>query len=383
MILVLTAGFGDGHNTAARSVAQALASHAGASGSDVHVVDLFENSLPRLTRFLQSAYQTVIVHFPAVWRWAYQKLSSSRIGHHPNPVNERLQQALAALIRQHHPRALVSTYPFYSTLLAHLRALGPVPPLFTVVTDSISVHPSWTSDHSDVFCVADQDTAKILEERQIPPSTIFVTGFPVSPAFSQPDPAPPPEHSPPRLLYLPSTPVRHVRATLGALRPLLLSGTTLTLAAGKHQRRLQLTLNRFADSLPPGCFSVLGWTDQMPHLLRSCDAVICKAGGAILHEVLAARIPVIIDYVVPGQEEGNAELLLKNRCALRSRSPAETAAAASSLLADNKRVAREIRSRMIPPLSLPDAARCAARVIHRFLESPAPPSSHAQASHSM
>jgi len=48
--------------------------------------------------------------------------------------------------------------------------------------------------------------------------------------------------------------------------------------------------------------------------------VICKAGGAILHEVLAAHIPAVIDYVVPGQEEGNAELLLRHECAACVRS---------------------------------------------------------------
>jgi hypothetical protein len=70
------------------------------------------------------------------------------------------------------------------------------------------------------------------------------------------------------------------------------------------------------------CFSKN--SDPIPHLLQTHDVVICKAGGAILHEVLAAKIPAVIDYVVPGQEEGNAELLLRHDCALRSHTPQET-----------------------------------------------------------
>ena len=38
------------------------------------------------------------------------------------------------------------------------------------------------------------------------------------------------------------------------------------------------------------------------------DFVITKAGGATTHECFAAGIPMGINYVVPGQEEGNAEL---------------------------------------------------------------------------
>lgn len=367
VILILTAGFGDGHNTAARSLALALRSKLASSQEPVIVVDLFEQRCPRLTRFLQTAYQVAIVNFPAAWRWAYQKLANSDVGHQPNPLNRVLQEGLADLLRLHQPRALVSTYPFYSTLLAPLRTRQVVPPLFTVVTDSVSVHPSWTSDPSDYFCVADEDTASVLQSRNLPPKSIFVTGFPVSPDFANPLTEPRPLKGPRRILYFPSTPVRHVAATLEALRPLLLDGVRLTLPAGKHQRRLHLTLNHFTDSLPEESFTVVGWTDQIPHLLRTHDFVICKAGGAILHEVLAARIPAIIDYVVPGQEEGNAEMLLKHHCALRSTTPKETGIAAASMLAKDAQLTHEMRARMIPPLSLPDAAEATATAILQHL----------------
>ena len=363
MILVLTAGFGDGHNTAANSVAQALKTQLSSSAESVLVVDLFEQHLPNLTRVLQSAYQAAIVNFPSAWRWAYQKLAKSDIGQQPNPLNASLQKALASLIHQHQPRAIVSTYPFYSTLLAPLRSQGPVPPLFTIITDSVSVHPSWTSDPSDYYCVADPETVAVLLDRNLPSDKIFVTGFPVSPAFAAPLLSPRPANAPQSILYLPSTPVKHVAATLEALRPLILSGTNLTLPVGKHKSRLHLTLNRFADSLPEDRFTLIGWTDQMPHLLRSHDLVICKAGGAILHEVLAARTPAVIDYVVPGQEEGNAEMLLNHHCALRSHTPLETATLAARMLANEGSLAEEMRNHMVPPLSLPNAAHMTAEAI--------------------
>ncbi len=362
MIQVLTAGFGDGHNTAARSVTEALRA---ADAGSVAVDDLFIASLPRLTRLLQSAYQTAIVHFPGAWRFAYRKLATTGLSHRPNPLNAALQTALERLIDTRQPRCLVSTYPFYSTLLAPLRARRAVPPLVTIITDSVTVHPSWITDPSDAWCVADEETAAVLRQHGLATEKIHVTGFPVSPDFAAPLPSAQPAHDAPRrLLYLPSTPVRHVAATLEALRPLLLEkNARLTLPAGKHARRLYHTLTRFGDSLPPDRFEVIGWTDRMPELLRTHDLVICKAGGAILHEVLAARTPAVIDYVVPGQEEGNAEMLLKHDCALRSTTPQETAAAAARLLADGGQLVRAMRARMIPPLSLPDAAHRAARVI--------------------
>ncbi len=56
---------------------------------------------------------------------------------------------------------------------------------------------------------------------------------------------------------------------------------------------------------------VLGWTNQMPELLMSHHLVISKAGGATVQEAIAARCPMIVNQVIPGQEEGNAELITK------------------------------------------------------------------------
>jgi DNA-directed RNA polymerase specialized sigma24 family protein len=67
-----------------------------------------------------------------------------------------------------------------------------------------------------------------------------------------------------------------------------------------------------------------------------------------------------LDDVVPGQEEGNAEMLLSRNCALRSHRPAETAEAARRILAEGGRLGAAMRERM-RTLSLPDAALRTAR----------------------
>jgi hypothetical protein len=54
---------------------------------------------------------------------------------------------------------------------------------------------------------------------------------------------------------------------------------------------------------------IYGWTNQMPRRLMSHHLVIGKAGGAMVQEAIAARCPMIVNQVIPGQEEGNAELI--------------------------------------------------------------------------
>lgn len=350
MIWVLTAGFGDGHNSAAKSVAEALSMKA--PGETVRCFDLLADVHPFIMTAAQAGYRFTITHCPSVWRVAYGWFASPTMGDCARWL-PTLTAALDARLERERPRLIVSTYPIYSSLLDHLSKQGrTLPPIVTVITDSISVHPSWTSAPSDLVCVADEETHRAVLDLGVRQSSIHITGFPVRLSFMMEASR---YHEGTRILYMPSTPPGHVGATLNAVLPMLRQGTRLTLQTGRHAPALYQTIRRFMDSHPAAPVDVIGWTDQLPRYLQTHDILICKAGGAILHEALAARIPAIIDYVVPGQEEGNAELLLTHHCAVRSRSPEETARALQQLLDNHLALATSMRSNM-RPLSVPDAA---------------------------
>ncbi len=354
MIWVLTASFGDGHNSAAKSVAEALSRKA--PGEAVLVFDLLASVHPLVMTAAQAGYRFTITHCPSVWRAAYGWFASPSMGNCARWL-PTLTAALDSRLERERPRLIISTYPLYSSLLDHLRKEGrSVPPLVTVVTDSITVHPSWTAAPSDLVCVADEDTHRSVAKLGVPATSIHITGFPVSLSFLEPVTR---ESEGTRVLYMPSTPPAHVGATLAALLPILPKGARLTLQTGRHAPALYQTIRRFMDAHPDAPVDVIGWTNQLPRYLQTHDVVICKAGGAILHEALAARIPAIIDYVVPGQEEGNAELLLTHHCAVRSHSPQETAQHLQRLLDNHRALATSMRSNM-RPLSVPDAALRAA-----------------------
>ena len=74
MIWILTAGFGDGHNTAARSVAEALTRLL--PDEKVEATDLISDVMPRLSTVLKAAYQAAIIHWPAAWRLTYKIVGS-------------------------------------------------------------------------------------------------------------------------------------------------------------------------------------------------------------------------------------------------------------------------------------------------------------------
>jgi processive 1,2-diacylglycerol beta-glucosyltransferase len=87
----------------------------------------------------------------------------------------------------------------------------------------------------------------------------------------------------------------------------------------------------------------------------SHHVLIGKAGGAAVQETIAARTPMLVTQVVPGQEEGNARLLVENRCGAICETPDAIAATIENLSANNAAQWRQWEAN-ITQISRPDAA---------------------------
>lgn len=304
-ILIVTAAFGEGHNSAARNLGLAL----DAAGATTMVSDPCLIGGPRITEALSRGYRLVTTHFPRIWERIYRSTDRCDFSRRSNPVLRLPENALARLIEEFRPDAVVSTYPLYPYFLARLPGKSGRPlPVFTVVTDSIEINAAWLRAPSDFWLVTDPATREGMIRKGLAAERIIDTGFPVNPAFSQLPPVDPEDGCTPfRILYFPTAKlpllVRHGRALLDASPSAL-----LTIVLGRNVRRLY-SRAREIKAAYPGRVRIIGWTRKVPQLLSSHHLVIGKAGGATVHEAIAARCPMLIHHLVPGQEEGNLQLL--------------------------------------------------------------------------
>jgi processive 1,2-diacylglycerol beta-glucosyltransferase len=69
--------------------------------------------------------------------------------------------------------------------------------------------------------------------------------------------------------------------------------------------------------------------------------LISKAGGATVQETIAAKCPMIISQVVPGQEEGNARLIEETQSGAVATRAEAIIVAAERAFADDARLWRE------------------------------------------
>jgi processive 1,2-diacylglycerol beta-glucosyltransferase len=153
------------------------------------------------------------------------------------------------------------------------------------------------------------------------------------------------------VLHIINSGTRHAEET--ARRLLAETSWDITCAVGRDTR-LQARLKRIAANRAQPA-QILGWTDQIPRLLMTHHAVVSKAGGATTQESIAALCPMIVSQVVPGQEEGNYELLRRHEAGALAETPDAVIAQLTRAFADRGRVWRQWRA-ALRPLARPDAA---------------------------
>jgi processive 1,2-diacylglycerol beta-glucosyltransferase len=357
-VLILTAGYGEGHNSAARGLAAAFAER---PDIEPEIIDVFALRAPLLNRWTRKGYLSLINTVPAMWSTTYRWFDRSTQAPRLFALLKSHRAMLGQLISARNPSAICSTYPVYPWLMQSLACCRDLPQ-FTVVTDAISINSLWFRVPASAWFVTDDDSAQLLRGRGIPAGKVRATGFPVGLEFADRTPAlqprDPRETRERRILYM----INSGRAQALELATVLMQQprSHLTITTGRDA-----VLKRQVESLARRAVAevdVLGWTDRIPELLMTHHLVISKAGGATTQEAINAHCPMIVNQIVPGQEEGNFELLRRNDAGVFAATPQAIVATIEEAFRDDAAVWRRWR-RNLARLARPDAARSIAREV--------------------
>ncbi len=308
-ILILTADAGFGHRAAANAIAAALNERYGSACTVTVVNPLDDPRAPRLLRQAQEDYDRVIRQSPELYRLGFEASDSA----FPVTIVEQaliamLYVTLRDVVEARRPDAIVTTYPLYQAPLAALFALSQrYIPLLTAVTDLVTVHSLWFNDDVDRCLAPTEAVREKALEQGLTPEQVEITGLPVNPTLARPvDKA--------ALRAELGWPENRVVALLaGSKRVTRLepvadmldhSGWPLALAlvAGGDKELVQ----RWSARRWHQPTHVYGYVNDMARLMLAADFIVCKAGGLIVSEALAAGLPLLLVEAIPGQEEGNA-----------------------------------------------------------------------------
>lgn len=305
-VLILTAAFGEGHNSAAKGLAAALEGRA-----DRTIADPCALGQPRTNAFCKWGYKFLITHWPSLWELLFRMSDKHDMSKDSLWSFRGISKATYFELEQMEPDVVISTYPLYPYFIdRYIASTGKKILYYVVVTDSVVINKSWLCVHPEAWLVTDDETKKCMRDRGIPEEKIIVTGFPVSPLFAEYTPLSPDAWQagdPVKLLYFANNTAKDTTSDLTALATAL-PNVEITVVLGRNVRRLYRRAEAVAKQFP-GIFKIMGWTRKAPQLMVEHHLIVGKAGGATVHEALNARCPMLVNQVVFGQEQGNIQLL--------------------------------------------------------------------------
>jgi 1,2-diacylglycerol 3-beta-galactosyltransferase len=237
-----------------------------------------------------------------------------------------LFKILRDLFQRFKPDVVVSTNNMFpAPVSAVIAVMELCIPVFTVVTDLVDVHISWLHDGADMILLPTRDARDQALQNKVAKQKLVVTGIPVNPNLAEETRSPAEiRHAmgwQPDLTTVLVVGSKRVNNLEGVLRVLNHSGLPMQLVViAGGDKELYHTLLKVEWHRRAYLYN---FVDNMPDYLLAADCIISKAGGMIVTEALACGLPMLLVDVTPGQEEGNAEYVVKNKVGELVQTPVE------------------------------------------------------------
>jgi processive 1,2-diacylglycerol beta-glucosyltransferase len=309
-VLILSAGVGSGHNSAAAAVKQACLERDDVD--EVRVLDVLQVSTVLYRELLAKGYFVLVEGAPWLVDLGYDL--SDQPFRRRGPIDPWTRaNAFPAIseIKRFKPTAIVCTHFLPAQLVASLLLRGLIDAKTAVVTTDYDFQGLWLTSAFHAFFVAREEGRVQLTAMGLPSDRVTATGIPI---------AAPPEQVPARAQETPAKllisagaaggdyAVAVVRQTLHLRSPF-----TATVVCGRNEEVRQ----RIEQLVAPAGdrYRVLGFTEEMPQLLRESDLFVGKPGGLSASECMAAGLPMVLVNPIPGQEVRNGDYLMEQGAA--------------------------------------------------------------------
>ncbi len=315
-VLILSAGVGSGHNSAAAAVEQACSARADID--EVRVMDVLQQSNALYRDLLGKGYFALVDAAPWLVDWGYDVSDQPFWRRGPLDPWTRVNSApTISEIKRFKPTAIICTHFLPAQLVAALLLRGVIDAKTAVVTTDYDFQGLWLTSAFHALFVAREEGRVQLAALGLPPDRVTATGIPIS-VQAQPAPAHDRERPPMLLISAGASggdyALAVVRQTLHMRSPF-----TATIVCGRNdslRQRIEQLVAPAGDR-----YRVLGFTTEMPELLRQADLFVGKPGGLTASECMAAGLPMVLVNPIPGQEVRNGDYMMEHGAAIRCNTP--------------------------------------------------------------
>jgi len=302
---------GFGHKKAAEAVYQAF---------DKQPKPYLFNLLDFMPLFLKLIYERgyalVVKYFPALWAHLYRSSHNGFLLAGGRFFNFLAAGRFVRYLKRENPDVIISTHFIVSEISGFLKHKGLIKSrIITVITD-YTVDPVWVSKGVDFYVTACEEVKDMLCGRfGVEESKVFSWGIPLRGDFYRRDFSDVkkkygiPEGVFTLLLFSSRFGIGPFKTIVDKFR-----GKFAILAVyGKNP-----DVGRYLKNIRGAVFlKSFKFKEDVHELMRSADLVVTKAGGLSVSECIALNKPMVFMKVIPGQEDANADFVVRNGLGFR------------------------------------------------------------------
>ena len=305
-ILILYTSHTLGHKTIAENISWYLER----AGFTVRLEDILKVQSGWLVNLTRKLHRFVNVYLPFIWRWLYLSPSFTRLAlPYRLKVAAKNHLQTLRLVTEYSPDVIITTQTTASAVVAFLKQQGLYKGKFGIAFSDFHLHRFWLYDQADFYLANIEEQKKEMLRLGVPEKNIFVCGF-----ILPPRPTVEPDAARAKFGIRP-----HERVVLVGSGSLGLGidldflndflnhqDTKVIVVCGKNQDLFESLSAEFAGTN----IITLGFYTPMSDIYAIADVFLSKPGGLSVAEALSWRLPILVSYLLPGQEELNYNYLL-------------------------------------------------------------------------
>lgn len=314
-VLILTVSTGEGHNQAAESLKEVFIS----KGYITTKFDFIKESNKFLNIFISDGYRILASKCPKLYGNLYKisdikKFNSALLKIH----SSKIESKILSVIENVKPDIIISTHAFAVSIICNLKKSKVLDvPFMSIVTD-FKAHYAYVDDKVDAYITGSEYTKQNLLKKKVPKNKVFCYGIPIKRDFM-------------------SNHLSKMQNESNYFTILLMGGSMGMKSIGKVLKKLILNENSIKIIVVCGSnnvlksnlekkylnvelknkeLNILGYTKEVPKLMELSDIIITKPGGLTVSEAIVKRLPMVIPFAIPGQEQENMEFLIESGAAI-------------------------------------------------------------------
>ncbi len=307
-ILIFYGAYGGGHLSAARAIKNYLDTNY--PECETLMVDCVEYINKYLNKVSTAAYKEMAKKAPWMWKKVYNNSEHGALARISTTSNKLMSRKLNRILQEFEPDLVISTHPFSNQMCTNLKKHKKIKCKIATVLTDMAPHSQWTidSEYIDYFFVSNKEMKEIFSER-------FKYKFDKDSIYNDFNL----DKDKTTVLFFAGGEfgLGRKRTSLVFRALIRLCKNYQIIAISGRNKKMYSKFRKLVQAYDVSDrVKVLDFTDKVPELMSISSFVITKPGGLTTTESLVSGDPLILINPIPGQEESNADFLVRHGVAI-------------------------------------------------------------------